>query len=55
MQQLGNDITVKMTGAGAPTGLAGPSVSTGNAGMWLPRYLELEILEILSILLSKNC
>jgi hypothetical protein len=32
MQQLGNDNTVEITGVGAPTGLADPSVFTGNAG-----------------------
>jgi hypothetical protein len=55
MQQLGKDSIVKITGAGAPIGPAGPSVSTGNAGMWLLHYLELEILENLSTLLSKCC
>jgi hypothetical protein len=45
MQQLGNDSTREITGAGAPTGLAGPSVSTGNASMWLLHYLALETLE----------
>jgi hypothetical protein len=53
MQQLGNDNTVKITGAGAPTGLAGPSVSTRNVGMWLLHYLALDILEKLSTLVSK--
>jgi hypothetical protein len=31
MQQLGNDSMVDSIGAGAPTGSAGPSVSTQNA------------------------
>jgi hypothetical protein len=55
MQQLGHDNTVKITGAGAPTGPAGPSVSTEIAGMWLLHYLALEILEKLRTLLSKCC
>jgi hypothetical protein len=55
MQQLGNDSTVEITGVGAPTGLVGPSISTGNAGRWLLHYLALEILENLSTLLSKSC
>jgi hypothetical protein len=55
MQQLGNDNTVKITGADAPIGLAGPSVSIGHACMWLLHYLALEILEKLSTLLSKSC
>jgi hypothetical protein len=45
MQQLGNDSTVKIRGAGAPTGPADHSISSGNAGMWLLHYLELETLE----------
>jgi hypothetical protein len=32
MQQLGNESMVDSTGASAHTGLAGPSVSTENAG-----------------------
>jgi hypothetical protein len=55
MQQLGHDSTMKITGAGAPTGPTGSSVSTGSAGMWLLHYLVLEILEKLSTLLSKCC
>jgi hypothetical protein len=55
MQQLGHDSTVKIKGAGAPTGPAGPSVFTGSAGLWLLHYLALEILEKLSTLLSKCC
>jgi hypothetical protein len=45
MQQLGNDNTVEITGAGAPTGPAGPSISTGNADMWLLHYLALETVD----------
>jgi hypothetical protein len=55
MQQLGNDSTVKITGAGTPTWPAGPSVFTRNASMWLLHYLALEILENLRTLLSKCC
>jgi hypothetical protein len=55
MQQLGKDNTVEITGAGAPTGLADPSISTENAGRWLLHYLALETLEKLSTLLSKSC
>jgi hypothetical protein len=45
IQQLGNDSTVKITAAGAPTGSADPSVSTENTSMWLLHYIALETLE----------
>jgi hypothetical protein len=45
MQQPGNDSIGEITGAGAPTGPVGPSISTGNAGMRLLHYVALETLE----------